>query len=205
MCPSHPRACPSCLEGRLYLDMEGDGLGDQQNRVPTSLRHGHSAACGDRQAEYAPLGCWRGCSSPEYRLQTSLSLLGPQAGPLTSVGQCHIPRSGSFPPLPPTPGPQREGEPVSTVLRLLIRVAQLTGAQPFFFPSSHLLCFPAMFHTTGGLGYQLLCGVWKPKTHGCSECVHVCVRVCTYMYVTEVSCRMSFGSSGLVDRWFCDT
>lgn len=32
----------------------------------------------------------------------------------------------------------------------------------------------------------------------------VCVRVCTYMYMTEVLCRMSFGNSGLVNRWFCN-
>lgn len=34
--------------------------------------------------------------------------------------------------------------------------------------------------------------------------VLMCVRVCTYVYITEVLCRMSFGSSGLVTRLFCN-
>lgn len=32
----------------------------------------------------------------------------------------------------------------------------------------------------------------------------MCVRVCTYVYITEVLCRMSFGSFGLVTRLFCN-
>lgn len=66
------------------------------------------------KGECAPLGYWRGGGSelpglgPQgfhaaHQLQISLSLLGPQAGPLTGhgafLGLAHIPRPLSFPAL----------------------------------------------------------------------------------------------------------
>lgn len=66
------------------------------------------------KGEHTPLGYWRNGGSElpglgprgfraEHQLQTSLSFLGPQAGPLTShgafLGPAHISRPLSFPTL----------------------------------------------------------------------------------------------------------
>lgn len=82
-------------------------------------------------------------------------------------------------------------------------MAWLTGAQPVFFPGviccASLQC-PSLL---GGWGAGCCVGYGSLRLLGVPS-VFMCVRVCTYMYITEVLCRVSFGGSGLVNRWFCN-
>lgn len=111
-----------------------------------------------------PLG-----SSAEHQLQTSSSFLGPQAGPQTG----HGPSEDSFvsPDLCPFPWPV-QGQPC--VLCWLCWFEWLLES---------LAVFPRSNLPRQRAGCELLCGVWKPQAHMCSECVHVrvCVHTCVYI------------------------
>ena len=85
------------------------------------------------------------------------------------------------------PGLRPSPWPMLALLRVLIRVAQLTAAQPFFFPrivgSASLRCLTML-----GVGVQAALRVLG-ASGSCVCSVVMWVWVCTYLYITEVSVR----------------
>lgn len=141
--------------------------------APADLCRGHPTVCSDLPGEHTPLGCWSGDCH-----WVPLQVLRPPTG---LSEDSLVPSGSSSCPLPPWP--------VSALLYVLIRAAQLTAAQP---PSSLglLAVLPCGVSPCWELEHKLPhhAGFGSLRLMGVpSAFMWVCV--CTYVYITEVSVR----------------